>query len=190
MHENFKSILNVYKNLFDINQGGEALSSDAQINNNEKELDVRNQLYSTLLSKYVESYTDNQKKKNDKKWFFYKLIVGVFFCLIGVAILMSIIVTIFYKDNAVAVLVTYFSSFVGLLSALITIPNTIAKYLFNPKEDEIITKIVMEMQKQDNVNREINQKALNHMEGKYNPRKVYSAKAKKKNKRKVFCVGK
>ncbi|MBO5947465.1 YrzE family protein [bacterium] len=131
------------------------LYSDDQLND-EKELMTRNHYYTLLLNSYVRQYIKNQDKKNIKKWQFYNFVVIAFIVFLLLLIVMSIIVTIFYNDNERTVITSYLSTFIGAFVSLAVIPHTIVKYLFNPEEDEIITKMVIEMQKQDNHNKEIN----------------------------------
>lgn len=130
------------------------LYTDDQFNET-AELGKRNHFYTELLKSYVNEYKKNERIKNKKKWHFFNLVVFFFIVFLLLLIAMSIIVTIYFRENEIAVLVSYLTTFLGAFVSLAVIPNTIVKYLFNPKEDETITKMVISMQKQDNENKQI-----------------------------------
>lgn len=52
-------------------------------------------------------------------------------------------------ESVVAVIVAVVSSFVTMLVSLFKLPKIIAKYLFNPKEDESMAQIIGQIQKYD-----------------------------------------
>ena len=131
------------------------LLSDGQLNE-QQELDERNHLYSSLLKSYVMEYTINQNKKNRRKWQFYHIVTISFVVFLLLLVAMSVVVTIYFNKEKDAVLISYFTSFLGIFSTLAIMPHTIVKYLFNPKEDEIISKLVTDMQAHDNKTKEIN----------------------------------
>lgn len=134
----------------------------------QRELDKRNNLYSNLLFAYVEQYTSNQKKKNKNKWRFYLLIVIAFVILLLFMIVVPIVITFVldFSQEKNKLLLTYLASFISIFSTLITMPRAIAKYLFNPKEDEIISNLVTNMQKHDNETKELMIKKENTKNGK------------------------
>ncbi len=129
--------------------------SDSQFSE-EQELLTRNHYYSLLLESYVTQYRTNQDTKNKKKWQFYYLVIIAFVVVLLLLIAIPIVITYYYKENQTTVIVSYLTSFIGLFTSLIVIPQTIVKYLFNPHEDEVIANMVIEMQKQDLKTREIN----------------------------------
>lgn len=131
------------------------LVSDKQFDEQE-ELDTRNHLYSNLLRSYVVEYARNQNKKNRLKWRFFHIIAISFVAFLLLLAVMWIVVTIYFNEEEDAVVVSFFVSFMGIFSTLAIMPHTVAKYLFNPKEDEIISKLVTDMQAQDNHTKEIN----------------------------------
>lgn len=131
------------------------LLSDGQLNE-QQELDERNHLYSALLKSYVMEYTINQSKKNRRKWQFYHIVTISFIVFLLLLVAMSVVVTIYFNEEKDAVLISYLTSFLGIFSTLAVMPHTIVKYLFNPKEDEIISKLVTDMQSHDNRTKEIN----------------------------------
>lgn len=130
---------------------------DSQLSD-EHELLKRGRYYSILLKSYVEHYRENQYKKSQKKWHFYYIVITAFIVVLLLLIALSVLVTIFYRENKAAVITSYITSFIGLFSSLTVIPHTIVKYLFNPQEDELIANLVIEMQKQDLHNKELNNK--------------------------------
>lgn len=131
------------------------LFSDAQLND-ERELLARNHYYSVLLKSYIKYYNVNQTIKHKRKWQFYNIVVVSFVLIMLLLIAMSVFVTIIYKEDQTTVIISYLSSFIGLFASLIIIPQTITKYLFNPLEDKNIAQMVVEMQKQDIINRQVN----------------------------------
>lgn len=131
------------------------LLSDGQLDE-QQELNERNHLYSSLLKSYVLEYAINQNKKNRKKWQFYNIVTISFVVFLLLLVAMSVVVTMFFNEEKDAVLLSYLTSFIGIFSTLAVMPHTIVKYLFNPKEDEIISKLVTDMQQHDNRTKELN----------------------------------
>jgi len=124
----------------------------------EYELLKRGRYYSILLKSYVEHYQENQHIKSQKKWQFYHIVIVAFVIVLLLLVAASVFITIFFRENKIAIITSYISSFIGLFSSLTVIPHTIVKYLFNPQEEELIANLVIEMQKQDLHNKELNTK--------------------------------
>lgn len=161
----FKKIEENYINLKKLDPKAMSLKSDENLDSvNSHELNERDKCYTELLSKFVDIYDKNQDEKYKRKWRFYSIIIITFTLLILLIIAGVIIITLNYHDDKITILATYITSFAGVFSALIALPNTIAKYLFNPKEDEVISNVVIEMQKQDIKNRQINRRILDLLE--------------------------
>lgn len=70
----------------------------------------------------------------------------------------------FFRDNVASFLVAFATVFSAVLSAILVIPRIITTYLFNPKEDELIVNLVIEMQKQDVSNRRLNNRIIDMLE--------------------------
>lgn len=124
------------------------LFTDSQLSE-QQELDSRNHLYSELLKSYVEQYIINQGKKNRKKWHFFGIVMFAFLAYILSLLVMLIILPIFLKGSNTTFIFSYIATLSSIISSLIIIPHTIVKYLFNPKEDEIVSQLVTDMQKND-----------------------------------------
>ena len=123
------------------------VDTDFKVKNNEQ-LKVRDEEYSKLITEFVKDYTNRvSDKKKNKQNFFILMFVLAFILLIGSLVLL------FKNPNEIVVII---GSIIGLLSAVISIPLTITKYLFNPDEDKIITEVVIAMQEQDRINRDQN----------------------------------
>ena len=115
-----------------------------------KQITARDQRYSDLLSHFVCVTRIRNYLKEIFKWLFCLAVIA------SIVVLIVLICMIFGKYINVAdmeqmkeglpLLVT---SMVGFVSAIITIPVTITKYLFSTKEDENITKIIMHTQEHD-----------------------------------------
>lgn len=157
----FKQLEDDYINFKKLDPNATSLKSDKNIDSeNSYELNERDKCYTDLLSKFVHIYDKNQDEKYKRKWKFYNIIIVIFILLILLILIGVIVISINYHQDKITLLATYITSFAGIFSALIALPNTIAKYLFNPKEDEVISKVVIEMQKQDIKNRQINRRIL------------------------------
>ena len=113
--------------------------------NDEKELDDRNKIYSTILenhSKYLKD-TLNSNKSNKQIFLIGLLvilltIVGFFICLY------------FLNDNIIALI----TAFASVTSAIIVIPTKIVEYLFNPQETQQINEVIKNIQDYDKAVRE------------------------------------
>lgn len=155
MDDQFYDVSLDYEQFIDSDPYPKALDSDKKIDN-DAELNERDRAYTLLLNRFVNTYSNNQIKKHQKKWEFYRLIVIMFIALIVLVLFGVYIICSNFRYDKITLLTTFVTAFAGLFTTLITLPNTIAKYLFNPKEDEVISKVVIEMQKQDVINRRIN----------------------------------
>lgn len=156
---NFKKQEKEYKKFF---QNTTSTNSIDELNmfsdyefNEKQELDNRNHLYSTILSLYVNEYQKNQIKTYENKWRFCNIMLISFVLFLILLVVMSVIVFLFFSNKKYVVLISFATSLIGILSTLSIMPQIIAKYLFNPKEDEYIAKLVTDMQAHDNRTKEI-----------------------------------
>lgn len=142
-----------YKKLFEIlNEDDNAKGEDDktfrkqtkdQITNRDKE-------YTKLLTHFVNITQVRNILKEFFKWSFYLTLI------IALAALVYITYSLFRKyissatieqiSDSLPLLIT---SMVGFVSAIITIPTTITKYLFSTTEDENITEIILHTQEHD-----------------------------------------
>ena len=100
----------------------------------EKELDDRNKIYSTILENYSKYLNDTLvNNKSNKKIFLISLLI-----ILGVVIVGFFICIVLLKDNIIA-LITAFGT---VISAIIVIPTKMVEYLFNPQETQQITEVI------------------------------------------------
>lgn len=96
----------------------------------------------------LRNFINNQEKKEVqkrklKKWFFWIVMLGFLILLIAPIILI-------FKANElsqITVIISLVSLLIELVTAIIVLPQIIAKYLFNKKEDEQLLHIIDGMQK-------------------------------------------
>lgn len=104
-----------------------------------------NEQFNRLLETYVDNLEENlYNKQIYKKRFFYSCLIILF----GIALLLAIvsISSLIIKEASIAVLI---ANIVSFLTAFIVLPNTIANYLFNNKEEENMTQIIKSIQEHD-----------------------------------------
>ncbi len=100
-----------------------------------------NNQYSLLLEAYVDDINNKRKSKEIFKWIFFMVSMAL---LIGVFILF--IVLCFKKDDSLSIIL---SSFATLLTSIITLPQIIAKYLFNSEDEKNINTVIKNIQDYD-----------------------------------------
>lgn len=115
-----------------------------------EELESREKLYTSLLSDYTKITKARNILKEIHKWVFFWIIIGA-----------GIIVTYFscnvlsrilsFDDNNqfLQALPLVITSLVSLLSAIIGVPITVTRFLFNSKEDDNITNTIHHTQDHD-----------------------------------------
>ena len=117
-----------------------------------EELEEREKLYTSLLSNYsFITHIRNIAKEIHKWLFFWAIVVGGGFLISFACRIMNKVLG--FEDaklfiDSVPVLL---AALVSFISALISIPVTIAKFLFNEKEDDNITQIINHTQDHDSV---------------------------------------
>ena len=112
----------------------------------EKELDDRNKIYSTILENYSKYLNDTLvNNKSNKKIFLISLLI-----ILGVVIVDFFICIVLLKDNIIA-LITAFGT---VISAIIVIPTKMVEYLFNPQETQQINEVIKNIQDYDKAVRE------------------------------------
>lgn len=133
------------------------LKQSMHVNAN-KNLQIRNDQYSTLLSIYVSAYA-NRIQKNLK----LKSIYSYVFSIIAVLVIVTTIIVLFvtawsiYKTNNINVglLTALITAFGTLIATIILIPKIIAEYLFSVKEDEYMADIIKSLLAQDDKIRQL-----------------------------------
>ncbi|WP_302132903.1 hypothetical protein [Thomasclavelia spiroformis] len=109
--------------------------------NDEKELDDRNKIYSTILENYSKYLKDTlDSNKSNKKIFLIGLLVILLTIVIG------FFICLYFLNNNIIALITAFAS---VISAIIVIPTKIVEYLFNPQETQQINEVIKNIQDYD-----------------------------------------
>ena len=142
-----------YKKLFEIlNEDENPKGEDDKIfrRNTKTQITNRDKEYTKLLSHFVNVTRARNILKEIFKWSFYLMLI------IALGVLVFITYSLFNKylssatieqiSESLPLLIT---SIVGFVSAIITIPATITKYLFSTTEDENITQIILHTQEHD-----------------------------------------
>lgn len=106
--------------------------------------------YTNLLKRYIKN---SETSATQKKWFKNIFFVVAMLMLISSFILFALISLSFsmkeWENIETTALTGLISALLGLLSLYIVIPEIIAKYLFNEKEDDNMTKIIESIQNYD-----------------------------------------
>lgn len=116
----------------------------------EKEITLRDNMYTILLKDYVRISRYRNIIKEIHKWVFFWLIITA--SIVGLVYIGKIVVRFLEIENtnelvkSIPVLITAIVSFI---STIIIIPATITKFLFNTKEDENITSVIVHTQEHD-----------------------------------------
>lgn len=106
--------------------------------------------YTKLLKTYIRNSKKSAKqKKLFKNVFFWVSVIMLTLSFVLFAIISLMLILRGWECMNTASLTGLISSLIGLLSLYIVIPEIIAKYLFNQKEDEDMTKIVESVQSYD-----------------------------------------
>lgn len=112
------------------------------------EYEKRNELYTSLLSQYIDTYCEKAKAKSFYKAWFFWIVMGAFI-LINALCLLSIVIISLKSDVTVQDLGIVISSSSGIFSSLIIIPKIIAEHLFPKDEDVNMIGMVKNMQLND-----------------------------------------
>lgn len=127
----------------------EVSESTSLLENEERELSERGDLYTALLNAYVTDFDVRHTQNRDfyKKEFF-TTVMRLFTLAIFGSICALIIVSIKNSGNntELSVIITAFGT---IISSLIIIPKIIAKYLFPLDEDDKVADMVKTMQRND-----------------------------------------
>ncbi|MCI8876489.1 MAG: hypothetical protein HFI77_10780 [Lachnospiraceae bacterium] len=119
-----------------------------------REYNERNQLYTKLLNQYIDIYQEkeNAKKKYKKAYFIITMVV---FTVIIVGCVISILGLPKSNTGGIATLGIAGVDIVGIVSSLIIIPKIIAEHLFPTNEESNMIDMVKKMQANDAKIREI-----------------------------------
>ncbi len=115
---------------------------------NDEQYEIRNEYYSDLLKKYIDTYTSKSKWNKGYKLAFFIITLIIFLAIIGFSVYSILIIALngkgTYSDIAAA-----FSATTGIVSSIIVLPKIIAQHLFPINEDENMINLVKNMQLND-----------------------------------------
>lgn len=116
--------------------------------------------YTKLLKNYIKHTKNSNKIKNDYKKIFFWIIIAIMATLaiafvvllcnaLGIIKDLSIEEKPIPTESIIGLVTAIISSFITMLVSLFKLPEIIAKYLFNLKEDENMAKIIGHIQTYD-----------------------------------------
>ncbi len=124
-----------------------------------QEQDKRDKSVTKLLNAYVESY---ESKRSIKKFFQVSLFILCIAMLLALSIFFGIFISIILKGKEPELLryiVELTSICITFVTLMISVLKIIAKYIFDEKDEEYITRIVEIIQNNDLANKKENIKA-------------------------------
>ena len=126
----------------------EATSNEASSSEYGGQYDRRDRLYSDLLEQYIEISRSKARWNEIYKLFYFFIAMGAFLALTISPII--VFQNISQKEcTSIADIATVIGSITGIISAIIVIPEIIAKHLFPTNEDEHMIEMVKNMQIND-----------------------------------------
>lgn len=121
----------------------------------EEQITERDSEYTNILKHFVCITRVRNWVKEILKWTFYIIIMAAMTSIVVMSIyLLNTVVSKSNIEQLIKFIPLFITSIVSLVSVIITIPVTIARYLFSTKEDENITKIILHTQDHDTSGRE------------------------------------
>lgn len=121
----------------------------------EEQITKRDSEYTNILKHFVCITRVRNWVKEVLKWTFYLLLMASIISIVVMSIyLLKAVVSKSNIEQLIKFIPLFITSIVSLVSVIITIPVTIARYLFSTKEDENITKIILHTQEHDTSGRE------------------------------------
>lgn len=127
-------------------------TSDDLIASDLKMLTVHNSIFTKLLQLYVVNLQRVLKDKRDKKDKVYRLSFSILiaFSLFMMTVVAVSMMLLWYKNiDATKLLVAILPSMISFVTVVIEIPKLISKYLFNEKEEEIMSNVIKAIQEYD-----------------------------------------
>ncbi len=148
----FKNILNYYITFKTQNEKSRIynIMSDNDFKKITGEDLERDEIYTRLLSAFINIYTNRHTQKERYKWIFFKIVLALFCFFLGAVIAALLYISFsFEADKLVSLIPIYISALISIVTSIIVLPSTIAKYLFNPDEDKEIVDMIKHMQDYD-----------------------------------------
>lgn len=109
----------------------------------------RDDLYTTLLKDYASISRKRSRLKEFHKWvYFWILMIGLIAITIITLCITNKIIRLSHEEfiESISALI---ASLIAFISSIIAIPLTITKFLFNIKEDDNITSVIIKTQEHD-----------------------------------------
>lgn len=141
-----------YQMFFDLmNNNDDNTEDDKTFRKNTKEqITNRDAQYTELLSHFVSLTKVRNVLKEFFKWCFYLVVIcSIITLIIIVSSLFKKYISSANIEQITEAIPLLMTAMVGFVSAIITIPVTITKYLFSTEEDKNITDIILHTQKHD-----------------------------------------
>lgn len=152
------------RNTYDDNQGyleylekinsiDEIITDERLAQNDNLNMAKHNKIYTKLLKCYVENVSQTLKAK-----YWFKIVFFFTAMLAIVAVTAGFIGAIYYAFSCESVelaITSIAGAFISFITATITLPNIIAKYLFNFNEEKDALEIIKRMQEFDKIIRRI-----------------------------------
>lgn len=113
-----------------------------------REYNERNQLYTKLLSRYINIYQEKEDEKKKYKKAFFRITM-VIFSVIIFGCMYNILCISSTNVNGIVVIGVAGIDLAGIVSALIVLPKIIAEHLFPANEESNMIDMVKKMQDND-----------------------------------------
>ncbi len=114
-----------------------------------EQLDSRNEKYTHLLEEFISDYQARKETNRKFKSRFFYVFIGAFVLIVLATILYIIITIVNMRYINIAVVSGLVAACSTLITAIIAIPQIIAKYLFSIEEDKFMADIIRSMLTQD-----------------------------------------
>lgn len=149
--DNYNSVFRYYKeHVINDHLITESISINNEVDLWQLNLVQRDFLYTDLLKAFLNLYkTRHSKKEHQKLCFFITTIICFFLFIVGVSVSLITLSIRSPLDLLLSLLPTYITAIAGGISAIILIPISISRYLFNPDEDTAMLKMIKKMQDHD-----------------------------------------
>ena len=107
---------------------------------------IRDKHFNTLLENFCADYKNRADDKRIMKKWFCGVILAVFLLMLFSVIMLPLILVQYNALNTTTFIASMVTSLAGIISAILTLPQVIAEYLFDPQEDEKFLELIKSMQ--------------------------------------------
>ena len=127
-----------------------SVNSDSDIYDDVENIKTRNGLYTNLLATYFQNISETfNKKRRQKAVFFWLSIVLLLVPMAALAVIIYAYLRSGIDMTNTNVIVALVSVVIAFISTVIVIPNTIASYLFNAKEEDALSQVLSNIKDYD-----------------------------------------